>query len=81
MKTMTKEEQDKIVSKVKGVLPTVVEFMDRNPHITDFDFGFLYGAGVWECTFFDENDEAVIYLTASNDSELQYKIITYPYSI
>ena len=71
---MTKQEQDKIVSEVKGVLPTVVEFMDKNPHIADFDFGFLYGAGIWECTFFDENDEAIIYITASSDEELIQKI-------
>lgn len=48
--------------------------MERNPHISDFDFGFLYEAGVWECTFFDENDEAIIYLTAPNDLELIEKI-------
>lgn len=71
---MTKEQQAKIVSEVKGVLPTVVEFMEKNPHIADFDFGFLYGAGIWECTFFDENDEAIIYITASSDEELIDKI-------
>ena len=76
---MTKQEQDKIVSEVKGVLPTVVEFMESNPHIADFDFGYLYGAGIWECTFFDENDEAIIYITAANEMDLRYKIITYPY--
>ena len=76
---MNKKEQDKIVAEVKGVLPTVVEFMERNPHIADFDFGFLYGAGIWECTFFDENDEAILYFTASNDMELKYKIISYTF--
>lgn len=71
---MTKKQQDKIVSEVKGVLPTVVDFMENNPQIADFDFGFLYGAGIWECTFFDENDEAIMYITASSDEELIEKI-------
>lgn len=74
---MDKKEQDKIVSEVKGVLPTVVEFMERNPHIADFDFGYLYGAGIWECTFFNEDDDAIMYLTASSDEQLIEKIRFY----
>tara|TARA_R110000822_G_scaffold151027_4_gene290112 strand:- start:198 stop:428 length:231 start_codon:yes stop_codon:yes gene_type:complete len=74
---MNKETQDLIVREVKGVLPTVVEFMEKNKDkVDDFDYGFLYEEGIWEATFFN-GDEAVVYVTASNDSELIKKINNY----
>ena len=76
---MKKETQKQIVKEVKGVLPTVVEFMENNENlVNDFDYGYLYGAGVWEASFFkvheDETEDLVFYFTASSDSELIEKI-------
>lgn len=76
---MNKIEKNRIVKQVKGVLPTVVEFMENNENlVNDFDYGYLYGAGVWEASFFkvheDETEDLVFYFTASSDSELIEKI-------
>lgn len=79
LSNMNKKEQDKIVKEVKGVLPTVLQFMNKHPFIADFDYGFLYGAGIWEATFFDENDEAILYFTAASDSELVDEINGYTF--
>ena len=66
---MKKEEQNKIVERVKNILPAVVNFQETH-NFTDFDYGFLYGAGIWEVTFFDENDEAALYFTADSEEDL-----------
>jgi hypothetical protein len=72
---MNKQRQNQIVKEVKGVLPTVVEFMEVHKDIVnDFDYGYLYGAGVWEAEFFkvhdDDTEDLVFHFTASSDVEL-----------
>lgn len=66
---MTKAEQDKIIQQVKSILPAVVRFT-KHHKFADFDFGYIYGAGVWEATFFNEDDEAVEYFTANTETDL-----------
>jgi|DEB0MinimDraft_4_1074332.scaffolds.fasta_scaffold297358_1 hypothetical protein len=66
---MTNKEEKEIVENVKSILPQVVNFMEEHK-FADFDYGYLYSTGVWEASFFNENDEVVLYLTASNQNEL-----------
>lgn len=72
------DNNDIIVDQVKGLLPTVLEFMQKHKDkINDFDYGCLVQERIWEASFFnvhDNEEEVIFYFTAPSDIELIEKI-------
>ena len=58
-----------IVEKVKSLLPYVVEYQEKKGYY-DFDYGYLYNLDVWECTFFDKDDNQTERFVGSTTSEI-----------
>lgn len=72
------KNQKKLVDAVKSVLPMVVQFKETYG-FKDFDYGFLYGANKWECSFFKniEDDEPSLYFLTDSAEELIYQLENY----
>ena len=47
--------QEEIIEDIKSILHYVVEYQESNGYY-DFDYGYLIELDVWECSFFDKND-------------------------
>ena len=47
---MTEEQKQAITNDVKRLIPLVAEVTEVNKFI-DFDFGYLYKEGKWQCAF------------------------------
>ena len=66
---MNKEEQTKIVSEVKSILPAVVQYKELKGYY-DFDYGCNYQLNVWECSFFDEDDNVIEYFEGNSADDI-----------
>ena len=72
------DKQNQIVKEVKSILPLVVNFQETYG-FEDFDYGCLYGAGKWECSFFKkiEDKKPSLYFLENSLEELIIKLETY----
>lgn len=61
--------QKKIIEEIQSLLHTVVEYKEKKGYY-DFDYGYLYNLDVWECTFFDKEDNQIERFVGSTKSEI-----------
>ena len=66
---LTNKTKKQTIAKVKSLLPAVVSYQELKGY-SSFDYGYLYGEGVWECSFFDEKDNVVEYFTGKTSVEI-----------
>ena len=70
---MEKQRKNQIVNNVKSLLVSVVEYQEFKKY-DSFDYGYLYDLNVWECEFFDENDNVVERIVTHSEEELLQKL-------
>lgn len=72
------KNQKGLVKEVKHILPIVVQFKETYG-FESFDYGFLYGADQWECSFFKnvDDDKPSLYFLTDSKEELIYELENY----
>ena len=67
------KNQQEIVNQVKSVFVSVVQYQESKGY-DSFDYGYDIALGVWECEFFNSNDEVVEKIVTNTPEELLQKL-------